>query len=131
MSARELFDLAVLADKYGCTESIQMASGYLLSNFGASSKTEDTLLATTLYLVATAFLMDECRHFTLFTRRLVMDHTDSYSAVAQHTALAMLPSLLLRKYLVPQRSMLVATKPFVQYSSKNSERPCGCLSTKR
>ena len=95
--AKDLYDLAILADKYSSTESIKMAGAYLLFDLGASSKPEDIPIEALLYLITTAYMMEDQRHFTLFTRRLVMDHVDNYSTVAHHPTLAVLPNLFLRK----------------------------------
>jgi hypothetical protein len=95
--ARELLKLAVLADKYDCTGSIQMAVGYLFFDLAASSKPGEMPMAALLYLTAASFVMEDRRHFALFTRRLMMDHTSDYILVAHHPAVAILPGLFLRK----------------------------------
>lgn len=96
-AAKDLYDLIVLADKYNALQSIRMAGAYLLFELGATSKAEDMPTEALLYLIATAFIMVDSRHFTLFTRWLVMDHADNYSTIARHPALGWLPSLFLRK----------------------------------
>jgi hypothetical protein len=99
-AAKELYDLAVLADKYDAAQSIRMAGAYLLFQLGTASKPEDMPMEALLCLITTAFIMEDHRHFTLFTRRLVMDHADNYSTIAWHLALAWLPSLFLRKFTI-------------------------------
>lgn len=89
--AEELYDLAVLADKYGAAESIRMPGAYLLFDLGASSKPQHIPVGALLYPITTALIMNYHRHFTIFTRRLVMDHVGNYSTIAGHPALAMLP----------------------------------------
>ena len=106
MRAKGLLDLVVLADKYGCMERVQMACGYILFDLTASSKPQDMPMTALMYLIAVAFMLEDHRHFTLFTRQLVMDHVDNYSAVATHPALAVLPNLFLRKCIVSQSSCL-------------------------
>lgn len=106
-AAKELYDLAVLADKYNAVQSIRMAGAYLLSELGANSRPEAMPMEVLLYLITTAFIMEDPRHFILFTRRLVMDHADNYSTIAQHPALAWLPSLFLRKFTICQKLTLV------------------------
>lgn len=95
--AEGLFDLAVLAEKYFCTESIQMTGGYLLFELGSRTKPTDMPISALLHLIAAAYILEDRRHFALFTRRLVLDHAITYSTVANHPALAMLPNLFLRK----------------------------------
>lgn len=99
-AAKELYDLAVLADKYNAVQSIRMAGAYLLSELGANSRAEAMPMEALLYLITTAFILEDSRHFILFTRRLVMDHAGNYSTIARHPALAWLPSLFLRKFTI-------------------------------
>jgi len=53
-----------------------------------------------LVLSAVAYKIDDCRHFALFSRRLVLDITFNYSVLAGQYALEALPSMFLCKYLV-------------------------------
>lgn len=95
--AEELFELVILADKYGSTESMKMVGGYLLWDWGSCSSPRDIPMTTLLYLAAAAYGIEDRRHFALFTRRLMMDHVGSYSALANHPALALLPAVFLCK----------------------------------
>jgi hypothetical protein len=96
IDARALFDLAVLADKYGCAESIQMAVGYLFFELGSRLKASDVSTIVQLNLITAAYIFEDRRHFALFTRRLVMDHFRAYSRTcSHHPALAILPTSFL------------------------------------
>jgi hypothetical protein len=97
MGAQELFDLTELADKYNCTVSIQLAGGYLLFELCTIPLSPDTPIDSLLHLAAAAYTLEDSRHFALFTRRLVLDFTVSYSLAAGHYALASLPDNFLRK----------------------------------
>jgi hypothetical protein len=121
--AKGLFDLAVLADKYGATESIQMAGGYLLFQL-ASLKPKDIPISALVFLIAAAFMMEDHRHFALFTRRLVMDHVDNYSTVAHHPALAMLPILFLRQYALKLGLSLVMTTDLECSDHRRTAKGC-------
>lgn len=98
LDAQGLFNLAVLADKYGCADGIQMSVGYLLHDLGSGLDPREIPMAVLLHLVTAAYIFEDDRHFALFTRRLVMDHVNVYSTTAaDDPSLAMLPTLILCK----------------------------------
>jgi hypothetical protein len=95
--AQELLDLMVSADKYGCISSIRLAGGYMLFNAASLPIYPDTSMQTNLRLIAAAYLLEDSRHFALFTRRMVLDTAKPYSIVAHCPDLTVLPNSLLRR----------------------------------
>lgn len=96
-SARGLFNLAVLADKYDCIGSIQMAGGYLLFDLESATSAGRAPVQAMLNLVAASYILEDGRHFALFTRRLVLDFANTFSTMSSEPALAVLPNVFLRK----------------------------------
>lgn len=119
--AEQMFDLTMLAEKYFCTESIQMTGAYLLFELGSRSNPRDVPIAALLHLIAAAYILEDRRHFALFTRRLVLDHVDLLSTITLHPAVAVLPNLFLRKYLLSMGAM-ADTDCCTKCSSKNSAK---------
>jgi len=96
--AEGLFALAVTADKYGCADAVRMAGSSLLSYFANSSISTSVPIGGLLYLIGTAYILEDHRQFAMFTRRLVMDHTTRLSKVASHPAMAVLPQTVTRSF---------------------------------
>lgn len=95
--AEQLLALMVVADKYGCIDSIRFAGEYMLFSSASVSASLDPSMETLLHLVAAAYILNNSRHFALFTRKLVLDTPRSYSSVINCPALGMLPGVLLRE----------------------------------
>jgi hypothetical protein len=95
--AEGLFNLAVAADKYGYIEAIRMAGDSNLSYFVYISVSTGMSINALLYLIGTAYVLEDHRQFALLTRRLVMDQTTRFSKVAGHPAMDTSPSSLLCK----------------------------------
>ena len=95
-----LFALTVVSDKYGCTDSIEAVAKHLLSELGTTSVSPLISPTTLLVLSAVAYKIKDCRHFALFTRRLVLGITLPYSGLAGEDSLESLPNLFLCKCLV-------------------------------
>ena len=98
-SAQELLALTVLADKYGCIGSVRLCGAYTLFSSSSISALFNTSTETLVRYIAAAYMLEDSRHFALFTRRMVMDFREPYSRVVHFPDLAMLPSTLLRKSL--------------------------------
>ena len=97
--AQELYNLAVLSDKYNCTDSIKMPGGYLLSQFGLDSVSQSLPSDDLLALIYAAYTMGDCRYFAFFTRCLVLDAVFNYSTIVKHHVVANLPNSFLCKFL--------------------------------
>lgn len=95
--AEQLLALTILADKYGCIGSIRPSGGYMLFNAASMPICLDTTMQTYLCLIAAAYMLEDSRHFALFTRRMVLDTPRPCSIVAYCTHLTVLPNALLRK----------------------------------
>jgi len=97
--AEELLALTTLADKYGCIGSVRLIGAYTLFSSASVSDPVDTSMETLLRFIAAAYMLEDSRHFALFTRRMVMDFEEPYSRVANFPDLTALPNTLLREYL--------------------------------
>jgi len=93
----DLFALTVVSDKYDCSDSVEAVVKYLLSEYASPSLCERMSARATLVLSAIAYKIYDCRHFALFTRRLVLDFGVSYSNLAGNYALEELPYMFLCK----------------------------------
>ena len=82
-----LLALTVVSDKYGCTDSVKVVVKYLLSELASISLYAFVSPMALLILGAVAYKIDDCRHFALFSRRLVLDITYNYSLLAGQDAL--------------------------------------------
>lgn len=96
--AEELLALVIVADKYRCIDSIRFAGECMLFNSASTAAFLDPSMGTLLHLVAAAYMLNDSRHFALFTRKLVLDTPKSYSLVMHCPALEVLPSELLREW---------------------------------
>jgi hypothetical protein len=94
-----LFNLTVVADKYDCIDSVEAVVKVLLSELASNSLSLLVSLTVKplLVLSAVAYKIDDWRYFALFTRRMVLDVSRSYSGLAGHYALEELPSMFLCK----------------------------------
>lgn len=97
-AAAGLYGLAISADKYDCLRAIRLAGAALLEQFTRSSVFALLPLESALYLVAASERFEHRRYFALFTRRLVMDFSASYSELINCVALQTLPSSFLSTY---------------------------------
>lgn len=93
-----VYTLTVASDKYGCTESIKVVVKYLLSELASTSISLLVSPMALLILSAVAYKIKDCRHFALFTRRLVLDVSYNYSSLAGQPGLEALPSMFLCKF---------------------------------
>jgi hypothetical protein len=91
--AEGLFALAVVADKYSCTDAVGMATGNLLAYNLISTGMP---IGALLYLIGTTYILEDDRQFALFTRHLIMDHVTTLSKAAVHSAIDVLPQHFLR-----------------------------------
>jgi hypothetical protein len=98
--SERLFDLAVAADKYGCTDAVRMAGSSLLAYFAYSSTSTGMPIGALLYLIGAAYVLEDNHQFALFTRRLAMDHTTRFSKLAAHAVMTTLPIFVLRGFLL-------------------------------
>jgi hypothetical protein len=69
--AGHLHQLAILVDKYQCQEAFAMTAESLLSEFAFPSARDAMGLNQAVQLVTAAYLLNQPRHFQLFTKRLV------------------------------------------------------------
>jgi hypothetical protein len=97
--AEEFLALAILADKYGCTDMVRAIGGSMFADLRSSSLCSIFTAETLVTLAAASYAMADCYLFALFTRRLGLDYAMSYSQLTKHHALAILPSEFLRKCL--------------------------------
>lgn len=95
-----VFALTIVSDKYGCTDSVKVVVKFLLAELASTSVSPFVSPMALLILSAVSYKVDDCRHFALFSRRLVLDITYNYSAFAGRDALEALPSMFLCKYLL-------------------------------
>jgi hypothetical protein len=95
-SAEGLFALAVVADKYSCTDAVGMATGNLLAYYTYNSVSTGMPIGALLYLIGTTYILEDDRQFALFTRHLIMDHVTTLSKAAVHSAIDVLPQHFLR-----------------------------------
>jgi hypothetical protein len=95
--AKEFLTMARLADKYGCTHSVNMVSAEPLSYFeNPSAINAGPSIEALLHLIAATYILDDRRQFARFTGYLVLYYEKPYSGLKQ-PVLALLPSLFLRK----------------------------------
>lgn len=93
-----LFALTVVSDKYGCTDSVKVVVKYLLLELASTSVSPLVSPMSLVVLSAVAYKINDCRHFALFSRRLVLDISFNYSSLAGQHELEALPNMFLCKY---------------------------------
>jgi hypothetical protein len=93
-----LFALAVVADKYGCADAVRTTGSSLVSHFVYSSISIGMSIEAVMYLVSTAYVLGDPRHFALLTRHLVMDYSQRFSSLASYPAMAVLPHYFFREF---------------------------------
>ena len=100
--AKEFLTMATMADKYGCTHSVNMVSADPLSYFSnPSAINAGPSIEALLHLIAATYVLDDRRQFARFTGYLALYYEKPYSGLKQ-PVLALLPSLFLRKNSLPQ-----------------------------
>jgi hypothetical protein len=76
-----------------------MVGNSLISDFVYSSVSTGISIKAVLYLVGTAYILEDYRQFALLSRRLIVDHTTRFSKVAGHPAVATLPGSFSREFI--------------------------------
>nr|OQO26583.1 hypothetical protein B0A51_06774 [Rachicladosporium sp. CCFEE 5018] len=89
-----ILGLAMHADKYDCTSSIELAANGLLSRFIQPGGTTGLVMGSLSDLVLTAHLLRLPRHFAVFTSRLVMDYDWRYSTLLEEPVIERLGTAL-------------------------------------
>ncbi|KAK6439572.1 hypothetical protein LTR95_004224 [Oleoguttula sp. CCFEE 5521] len=95
--------LAITADKYDCTSSIELASNGLLSRFMQLGGTSGLSMGALSDLVLATYHLRLPRHFAVFTSRLVVDHDGQYSKLLDEPVVDRLGAVFI-VYLDEQRS---------------------------
>jgi hypothetical protein len=96
--AKEFLTMATLADKYGCSHSVNMVSAEPLSYFtNPSGINAGNEVEALLHLIAATYILDDRRQFARFTGYLVLYYEKPYSGLLKQAVLALLPSSFLRK----------------------------------
>jgi len=95
----DLFALTVVSDKCDCSDGVEAVIKCFLAELASTSLSVLRTPVAMLVLSAVAYNISDCRHFALFTRRLVIDFGLNYSVLARrcHYALEELPSMFLCK----------------------------------
>ncbi|KAK6439571.1 hypothetical protein LTR95_004223 [Oleoguttula sp. CCFEE 5521] len=88
-TVKRIIQFAITADKYDCAAAVELAITGLLARFMQPSGTLSLCLAHLSDLALAAHLLRLPRHFTVFTSRIVTEHTDPFStllseAIADH-----------------------------------------------
>jgi hypothetical protein len=80
--AKEFSTMAVLAEKYGCTHSINMVSAEPLSYFAdPSTINASASIEVLLHLIAATYVLEDRRQFARFTGYLVLYYEKPYSGL--------------------------------------------------
>jgi hypothetical protein len=96
--AKEFLTMATLADKYGCSHSVNMGGAEPLSYFtDPSGISASTAVEALLHLIAATYVLEDRRQFARFTGYLVLYYEKPYSGLLKQAVLALLPSSFLRK----------------------------------
>jgi hypothetical protein len=95
--AQAILRIAMLADKYGCTDAMHMLSHGLLSRFLTQRSTKSLDLVRMYDLVAAAYLFNRPELFELFTRRIMLDNCAPFASILTSKSGMMLPTSVLRE----------------------------------
>lgn len=88
----EVLKIAIAADKYDCIVALRDASGHWLKPVENAS-VEDLKI-----LMAAAYLFDNAQAFKEITAALILNHTDSYLALAQGQVESLIPRKIFCEY---------------------------------
>jgi hypothetical protein len=95
--AKDFLSMARLADKYGCTHSVNMVSAEPLSHFDPSAIDSGIPVEALLHLIAATYALGDRRQFARFTEYLVLYYEKPYSGLHSQPVLSTLPSSFLRE----------------------------------
>jgi hypothetical protein len=77
---KEVFEIAVAADKFDCASAVKLASNFWLK----ASGTEVQVVSELAYLMGAAYILDNGDAFGDITLAMMMRHKESYLPLAEH-----------------------------------------------
>ena len=97
MSDNTLFKIAVVADKYEIIDALKLSYEALLSRYVLYATTARLSMLQLGNLIAAAYLLQQPKYFTLFTRRLILDYCAPFSSLTEYPCADFIPLRVLRK----------------------------------
>lgn len=79
LTAREVLDLAIVADKYGCVQALSLS---LRSLFPDKATSGGTTFQDMGKFMCAAYLLDHAHLFQKFTRAIMADYTEPFTELA-------------------------------------------------
>jgi hypothetical protein len=80
LGPKEVFDIAVTADKFDCANAVKLASMFWLKTSGVGVEAVSELA----YLMGAAYILNNADAFGEITLAMMMRHKDSYLPFAEH-----------------------------------------------